>query len=277
MRLAILAGYAAVLIAVLPALAEDDPVVAVVNGTEIHRSKVLESARSLPEAYQQNLDQIYPALVDRLVSLQLLAEAGRQGNLQEDPEVKALMAVYENEAIRHVYIQRLLAASITDAALQAKYAEYVAANPPQTEVRARHILVATEAEAVAVIAELDAGQKFEDLAKQKSTDPAGPNGGDLGYFVAEEMVKPFADAAFALEKGQHTKEPVQTEFGWHVILVEDKREREPPSFEELKSDLDNQMSQDVIQAKLDELRSGADVKLFNQDGTPMAPLSESAP
>lgn len=277
MRLAVLAGYAAALIAAWPACAEEDPVVAIVNGTEIRHSKVLESAQSLPEAYQQNLDQIYPALVDRLVSLQLLAEAGRHGNLQEDPEVKALMAAYENEAVRHVYIERLLKGSITDAALQEKYAEYVAANPPQTEVRARHILVATEEEAKAVIAALDEGQKFEELAAQKSTDPAAQNGGDLGYFLAEEMVKPFADAAFALEKGQYTKAPVQTEFGWHVILVEDKRERKAPSFEELRGDLENQMSQEVIQARIDELRADADVKMFNKDGTPMAPSGESTP
>lgn len=277
MRLAILAGYAAVLIAVMPARAEDDPIVAVVNGNEIRHSKVIESAQSLPEAYRQNLDQIYPALVDRLVSLELLAEEGRHGNLQDDPEVKALMAAYESEAIRHVYVQRLIAASITDEVLKAKYDEYVKAHPPQTEVRARHILVATKEEAEAVIKELDGGAKFEDLAKQKSTDPAAQNGGDLGYFVAEEMVKPFADAAFALEKGQYTKEPVQTEFGWHVILVEDKRDRKAPTFEEMKTDLENQMSQDIIQAKLKELRSGADVKLFNQDGTPMAPVDETAP
>jgi peptidyl-prolyl cis-trans isomerase C len=277
MRLAILAGCAAALVAVVPARAEEDPVAAVVNGTEIHRSQVLESAQSLPEAYRQNLDQIYPALLDRLVSLELLTEQGRQGNLQDDPEVKALIATYENEAIRHVYIQRLLAAALTDEVLKAKYDEYVAAHPPQTEVRARHILVATKEDAEAIIAALDGGAKFEDLAKEKSTDPAAQNGGDLGYFVAEEMVKPFADAAFALEKGQYTKEPVQTEFGWHVILVEDKRERKAPSFEEMRGDLENQMSQDVIQAKLKELRSGADVKLFNQDGTPMAPSSDVVP
>jgi peptidyl-prolyl cis-trans isomerase C len=277
MRLAILAGYAAALIAVLPARAEDDPVAAIVNGTEIHRSKVLESAQSLPEAYRQNLDQIYPALVDRLVSLELLTEQARQSNLQDDPEVKALIAAYESEAIRHVFIQRLLAAALTDEVLKAKYDEYVAAHPPQTEVRARHILVATKEDAEAIITALDGGAKFEDLAKEKSTDPAAQNGGDLGYFVAEEMVKPFADAAFALEKGQYTKEPVQTEFGWHVILVEDKRERKAPSFEEMRPDLENQMSQDVIQTKLKELRSGADVKLFNQDGTPMAPSSDVVP
>ncbi|MGE4123619.1 MAG: peptidylprolyl isomerase, partial [Solirubrobacterales bacterium] len=95
------------------------------------------------------------------------------------------------------------------------------------------------------------------------------NGGDLGYFTAAEMVKPFADAAFALEKGTYSKTPVQTEFGWHVIFVEDKRERAAPTFEELKAEIQNQLSQEAIDAKIVELRKTADVKMFNQDGTPM--------
>jgi peptidyl-prolyl cis-trans isomerase C len=269
MRLAILAGYAAVLLgAALPARAEEDPVVAIVNGAEIRRSQVMESAESLPQEYQQNIDQIFPALLERLVSLELLAAQGREANLQDDAEVKEMMADYETEAVRHVYVRRLIAAEVTEEKMKAEYDRYVAANPPQTEVRARHILVATEEEATAIIAALDGGAKFEDLAKEKSTDPAAQNGGDLGYFLAEEMVKPFADAAFALEKGQYTKTPVQTEFGWHVILVEDKRERTPPPYEELKPEIQNQLSQDVIEAKIKDLRSSAEIELFNQDGTP---------
>jgi len=277
MRLAILAGCAAAFIAVLPARAEEDPVVAVVNGNEIHRSKVVESAQSLPQEYQQNFDQIYPALLERMVSLELLAEEARKANLQDDPEVKALMEAYQSEAIRRVYISRVIADQVTEDDLKAEYNKYVAAHPPQTEVRARHILVASKEEAEAIIKELDGGAKFDELAKQKSTDPAAQNGGDLGYFVAEEMVKPFADAAFALEKGQYTKAPVQTEFGWHVILVEDKRERKAPTYDELKGEIQNQLSQDAIEAKLKELRAGADVKLFNQDGTPMTAPPEATP
>lgn len=281
MRLAILAGYAAVLLGVaLPARAEEDPVVAIVNGAEIRRSQVVASAESLPQEYQQNFDQIFPALLERLVSLELLAAESRKDNLQDDAEVKELMANYETEAIRRVYIQRLVAAEVTEEKMKAEYDVYIGANPPQTEVRARHILVATEEEAKAVIASLDGGAKFEDLAKEKSTDPAAQNGGDLGYFLADEMVKPFADAAFALEKGQYSRTPVQTEFGWHVILVEDKRQRTPPTYEELKAEIQNQLSQDVIEAKIKDLRSGAEIELFNQDGTPAteAPvLPEAAP
>ncbi len=269
MRLAIVAGLAAAVILFVPAMAEDDPVAAVVNGKEIHRSAVMATAEGLPDAYRQNIDKIYPALLERMVSLELLAEEGRKENLIEDPEVKALIKAYEEEAIRRVYMERLIATAVTDAAMKTEFDSYIAANPPQPEVRARHILVATKEEADAIIKELEGGAKFEDLAKAKSTDPAAQNGGDLGYFTAAEMVKPFADAAFALEKGTYSKTPVQTEFGWHVIFVEDKRERAAPTFEELKAEIQNQLSQEAIDAKIVELRKTADVKMFNQDGTPM--------
>lgn len=269
MRLAVVAGFAAAVVLLAPAMAEDDPVAALVNGKEIHRSQVLETAQGLPDAYRQNIDKIYPALVERMVSLELLAAQGRQENLLEDAEVQALIKAYEDEAIRRVYMERLIATAVTDAAMKAEYDKYITANPAQTEVRARHILVASKEEAEAIIKELDGGAKFEDLAKQNSTDPAAQNGGDLGYFTASEMVKPFADAAFALEKGTYTKAPVQTEFGWHVILVEDKRERQAPTFDELKGEIENQLSQDAIEAKIAELRQGAEVKMFNQDGSPL--------
>lgn len=269
MRLAVVAGFAAAVVFLAPAVAEDDPVAAIVNGKEIHRSQVLETAQGLPDAYRQNIDKIYPALVERMVSLELLGAQGRKENMLEDAEVQALIKAYEDEAIRRVYMERLIAAKVTDATMKAEYDKYVAANPPQTEVRARHILVASKEEAEAIIKQLEGGAKFEDLAKQNSTDPAAQNGGDLGYFVASEMVKPFADAAFALEKGQYSKEPVQTEFGWHVILVEDKRERQAPTFDELKGEIQNQLSQDAIEAKIAELREGAEIKMFNQDGSPL--------
>src|SRR5258707_501640 len=233
----LMAGVAAILVLTTqPLLADDaapaaatpaadaDPVVATVNGTPLHRSDVIASARSLPEQYQQQIDLIFPALVERLVGLELLAQAGRDANIATDPEVQKMMKAYESEAIRHVYMTNLIHDAVTDAEVQKRYDAYVAANPPKTEIHARHILLKTKEEAVAVIAELDKGANFADLAKAKSTDPAASNGGDLGYFLPEEMVKPFADAALALGKGQYTETPVPTEFGWHVILLEDKRE-----------------------------------------------------
>ncbi|MGH6938988.1 peptidylprolyl isomerase [Hypericibacter sp.] len=282
----LMAGVAAVLVfATQPLLADDattttpaaapaapaadaDPVVAIVNGTPLHRSDVVASARGLPEQYQQQIDLIFPALVERLVGLELLAQAGRDANLANDPEVQKMMKVYEGQAIRQVYMTNLIHDGVTDEEVKKRYDAYVAANPPKTEIHARHILLKTKEEAVAVIAELDKGANFAELAKTKSTDPAASNGGDLGYFLPEEMVKPFADAALALEKGKYTETPVQTEFGWHVIFLEDKRERKPPTLDEMKQELQSQIAEEIVGKKVEALRATAKVELFNPDGTP---------
>jgi len=267
----LMAGVAAVLaLATQPLLADDaaDPVVATVNGTALHRSDVIASARGLPEQYQQQIDMIFPALVERLIGLELLSQAGREANLANDAEVQKMMKAYENEAIRHVYMTNLIHDGVTDEEVKKRYDAYVASNPPKTEIHARHILLKTKEEAEAVIAELDKGADFAGLAKTKSTDPAASNGGDLGYFLPEEMVKPFADAAMALEKGKYTAQPVQTEFGWHVILLEDKRDRKPPTLDEMKQELQGQIAEEIVSKKVQELRSTAKVELFNPDGTP---------
>jgi peptidyl-prolyl cis-trans isomerase C len=279
MKKLLMAGAAALLVLTAQPLAaaEDDPVVATVNGKERHRSDVAASARGLPEQYQQQIDVIFPALVERLIGLELLAEAGRAQKLADDAEVKELMRAYEDEAIRRVYIRRLIETGVTDAELKKRYDEYVANHPPQTEIRARHILVKTKEEAEAVIAELGKGADFAELAKQKSTDPAAANGGDLGYFLPEEMVKPFADAAMALEKGAYSKTPVETEFGWHVIKLEDKRERKAPTFDEMKDELRSQVSQDLVNKKVEELRAAAKIEMFNPDGSPMQPQAPANP
>jgi peptidyl-prolyl cis-trans isomerase C len=269
----LLASLAAILAFISqPLLADDaaDPVVATVNGKPLHHSDVVASARGLPEQYQQQIDMIFPALVERLIGLELLAQAGRQANLADDPEVQKLMKDYETQAIRQVYMTHLIHDAVTDAEVKKRYDAYVAANPPKTEIHARHILLKTKEDAEAVIAELDKGANFAELAKKKSTDPAASTGGDLGYFLPEEMVKPFADAAMALEKGKYTEKPVQTEFGWHVILLEDKRERKVPTLDEMKSELESQIAEEVVSKKVEELRSAAKIQLFNPDGTPKA-------
>ena len=134
---------------------------------------------------------------------------------------------------------------------------------------ARHILVEKEDDAKAIIAALDKGADFATLAKEKSTDPAKDNGGDLGFFSREDMVPEFADAAFKLQKGEYTKTPVHSQFGWHVIKVEDRRTAAPPSFEDSKQQLTNELAREVIGAKIKDLRSGAKIEMFALDGSPL--------
>lgn len=251
---------------VAPAKPADDPVVARVNGKELHRSEVDSAQRSVAAQGQQMTTE---ALIDQMVAGMLITEAGRKAKLADDPEVKRKTMQFEDRVIQQVYISRAVEAGATDAKLHEQYDKFVKEQPAKEEVSARHILVTGEDEAKAVIAELDKGADFATLAKQKSTDPAKDNGGDLGFFSRESMVPEFADAAFKLGKGEYTKVPVHSEFGWHVIKVDDRRTAAPPSFEESKNELTNEVARDIINAKVKALRDGAKVETFALDGSPM--------
>lgn len=254
----------------LPVTAEDDPVVARVNGAELHRSDVIAAQRSLPQQYQQvPLEQFYPRLLDQLVTGMLIADAGRKAKLADDPEVKARTARAEDRIIQEVYINRAVEAAATDAKLHEQYDKFVKEQPAKEEVSARHILVASEDEAKAIIGDLGKGADFATIAKQKSTDPAKDTGGDLGFFTRDSMVPEFADAAFNLGKGEYTKTPVHTQFGWHVIKVEDRRTAPPPSFEESKEELTGEIAREAITAEVKALRDGAKIETFTLDGAPM--------
>lgn len=246
-------------------------VVARVDGTELHLSDVEAAQQNLPpQAQKLPLEQIYPILLDRLVDGALITEAGRKDHLDEDPERQRRLKRYEDRLVQEAYLNRAIKNAETEDRLKARYRTFVKERAGHEEVHARHILVKTEAEAQSVIAELDKGADFAALAKKYSTDPGAASGGDLGYFGLDEMVKEFADAAFALPAAQYTKAPVKTEFGWHVILVEDHRVGTPPSFEEARGEVSQLVAHDVVDAKLKELRGAAKIETFGLDGKPLA-------
>ncbi len=250
-----------------PASAEDetpgeDPVLAVVNGTEIRRSEVVESARSLPPEYQAQIDQILPALVERYVDLKLLGDRAEANGLADDSEVKEILARLQQDVVREVYLRRYLGERVTEEVLQARYQDFLKANPPQPEVHARHILVPTKEEAQAVIEQLKSGKDFAAVAAEISKGGSAQKGGDLGYILKGDMVPEFAEAAFTLQPGETSKEPVETRLGWHVIKVEDRRDRQPPSFEEVKGDLESAAQQELVTALIQELRDDAKVEIM---------------
>ena len=193
-----------------------------------------------------------------VADLFLLAEEAEAAGLDEDPEVAAQIKLQRMSTLASALAGNYLEENPpTDAELRAEYSAQVAGYQPQ-QYKARHILLETEDEAQAVIAQLDEGADFAELAQEKSTGPSGPNGGDLGWFPPDSMVEPFSDAVVALENGNYTSEPVQTQFGWHVILREDSRETEAPSFEEVKERLKPVVEQKKLQSYLDGLRSADD-------------------
>ncbi len=274
-NLRVLAGAAVMALIAFPAVlhaqqdgAPDDPVVARVDGEEIRRSDVMEMARTLPAKYQAQLTQYYPLLVQRLVDFKLAGKAGRAAGLADDEAVRARLVKAEERMIREAYIEREVLARITDEGLQAEYEDFLASNPPAIEHHARHILVTSEEAARAVIAKLDEGADFAELAKESSTGPSGAQGGDLGYFTADQMVPEFSEAAAKLDPGQYSKDPVQTQFGWHVIKVEDRRTAEPPGFEEVQPQLREKMAREAVAAIFKQLRDGATVEIVSEAAAP---------
>ncbi len=244
---------------------EADPVVATVNGKEILRSEVLASAASLPPQMRAQAEQLLPVLLERLVDIHLITEAASAEGLETDEEVVERAAEMKKEVMRQVYLERLVDEEVTDEKLQEQYDAFIAANPPEQQVKARHILVEDEAAAKEIIEELDGGADFAELAGERSVGPSGPRGGDLGYFTSGTMVPAFSEAAFALEPGSYTAEPVQTQFGWHVILVEDKRDSPVPSLDEMREQLTEELTRSIFQEKLAELRDGADIEIIQPE------------
>jgi peptidyl-prolyl cis-trans isomerase C len=258
----------------------DDPVVARVNGTALHRSEVINGMRGLPPQVQQQQppEKLYGYVLDNLLATTLLSQAAHKAKVQDEPDVKRRIAMLEEQLIAQSYIEKLVEKSATDAALKARYDKFVKEAPPREEVHARHILLANEADAKAVIEELKKGGDFAKLAQEKSTDPAGKtSGGDLGYFTKEEMVPDFADAAFKLKPGEITQAPVHTQFGWHVIKLEDRRAAKAPTFDQLKPQLVRDVGREVFEKKLNELKTAAKIEVFNADGSkPGAPPPAAA-
>jgi len=253
------------------AVAGADPVVARVNGEELHRSDVTRMVAQLPPQVQQMpIEMIYPAVIDQLVSGKLVAAAGYKDKLQDSAEVKDEIKRAEERAVQRAFIQKEVKARITPKAYDDAYQAFLKQNPPQEEVKAAHILVEKEEDAKAIIAQLKKGGDFAKLAKEKSKDSvAAEQGGDLGYFTKDAMVEPFANAAFAMAKGEVSKEPVKTQFGYHIIKVEDKRTQPAPTLDEVKPQLEQTLSKDIVTALVDELRAGAKVETFQMDGSPM--------
>ena len=262
---------APVLLAVQPARAADNnTVVAKVNGYEIKMADVLQAREQMgPEAasYPQNV--IYEFLVNALVNTHLVADEGKKQGLQKDPGVRRRVDRLEERVIEQEYLSRRVDKDLTDDKLREAYQQMLKNTPPEEEVHARHILVASEATAMDVLARLNKGEDFATVAKQTSTDSSAAAGGDLGYFTRERMVKPFSDAAFALKPGSYTDKPVRSQFGWHLIKVEDKRMKAPPTFDEAKEDVRAETSRALAESYVAELRKKGKVEMFTPDGKPL--------
>ena len=246
----------------LAELIDETKTYATVNGTAITGKEVKAFAASLPVQLQQAPgENLLTLIVNQLVNDKLVTDNAFSSGIESDADVQARLADLKKQLVRDTYLKKQVDDTITEAELKAKYDEMLANTPDVPEIHARHILVKTEDEAKAIITELDNGADFAALAKEKSTGPSAANGGDLGYFNKTAMVKEFADAAFAMDKGTYSKTPVKTQFGYHVIKVEDKRMQPKPEFAAVEQRVRAQVADEKVRALIEKLRAKADLTL----------------
>lgn len=274
-----LLGGAAALAQGTPSTAAPDPIVAKVNGEAIHLSDVKEAAEALPENLRGMPQQtLLPMLLDQVIDGRALVAEAHKSGLDKDPAVQRQVAAAEDRALQTAMLTKEVTPTITEDALHARYDQEYAGKPGEDEVHARHILVDSEADAKKIIADLKGGADFAALAKQYSKDPSGAkDGGDLGFFKKDEMVPEFANAAFAMQPGQTSQEPVHSQFGWHVIQVVERRKAVPPTFEQAHDELRQKMIQEGVQKAVAKARASATIERFNLDGSPMRATDTAEP
>ena len=279
-RIAPFAAFAALCCLAGPLAAQPapDPVVARVDGAEIRASDLQDAIQSLPPEYRNMPPQnLYPALLEQLVDRKAVALMARKEGLDKDPAVQRQMARADEEALQSALFHREIGPQITDQALHARYDRDIAGKPGETEVHARHILVSSEADATAIIAQIKQGGDFAAIAKARSGDPAAADGGDLGWFKKGDMLPEFSTVAFALKPGEISEKPVHTSYGWHVIKVEDRRTAAAPTFEQAHDELRSQMIREGVQKLVGQALAAVKVEKFNPDGSAVRPTDAAEP
>jgi peptidyl-prolyl cis-trans isomerase C len=251
------------------AAADPNRVVAVVDGYEIRMSDVNAARDMLPpeaQAYPPNV--VFDYLLNSIINSRIVAEEARKTGVNKNADVQRRMARLEERMLEQEYLIRRIDKELDDKQLRAAYDRMVKETPAEEEVRARHILVSDEKAAIDVIGRLNKGEDFAAIAKQVSTDGSAQAGGDLGYFTRERMVKPFSDAAFDMKPGTYTTRPVRTQFGFHVIRVEDKRAKKPPTFEEAEEEVRMAARRDLAESYVSTLREKSKIETFGMEGRP---------
>ena len=259
------------IVAAPPAKSDPDAVVATVNGDPITQLDLAVAEPTLHDALAQvPADQQYTELLKAVIGIRLMAKAASDAGLDKTKENANLIKFTQDRTLRYLYLQDKMTA-ITDDAVKAAYDAEVTKFVPQDEIHVEHILVSTEQDAKDIIAQLDKGASFEDLAKSKSSDSSAQGGGDLGWIGKGQTVQAFEDAAFALDIGKYTETPVQSQFGWHVIKLLEKRKSAPPALADRQDDIRSQLQQQLYVDLTNKLFAAAKVVVIQQPGaTPPA-------
>src|ERR1700758_2280227 len=263
---------AMVLLASLPVRAEDaNPVLAKVNGSEIRQSDVALAEEELgPSLAQMDPATKKENVLAFLIDMKIVAKAAEAKKIEDRDDFKARLAFSRNRLLMDNLLATEGKAATTEEAMKKVYDEAAKQIAGEQEVHARHILVETEDEAKAIEAELKKGTDFAELAKSKSKDPGASDGGDLGFFTKDQMVPEFANVAFSLEPGK-ISDPVKTQFGWHIIKVEEKRNRKAPDFEQVKPQIETYVTRKAQAEYVAKLRQAAKVERLDKPEDAAAP------
>ena len=257
--------------------AQNIPIVANVNNEEISLETMIHAMNELPpEIQSQPFMSYYEDLLERVIDIKLFAQEGKKMKLDEEPSVRAAIDFVIEKVLMQAFLSKYIQENIKEENIKASYSNFIADETSREEIKASHILIDTESEAIDIINMLNDGDDFAELAKNKSTGPSGPSGGDLGWFKRGQMVPPFEKAAFSLNKNEITQRPVQTQFGWHVIKIFDKRIPEAPSYENMKSKLIQDLERKIVSKKIQDLRNDALIeKLSSSELEPLLNLPVS--
>ncbi|WJR69363.1 peptidylprolyl isomerase [Neorhizobium sp. CSC1952] len=259
------AALAAAIFSQAPVFAAEDPVVAKVGNLEIRQSELDLAVQNLdPQLAQLPDEQKKVAALSGAIDVKLLASGAIAEGVRDTDDFKKRMDYIADRELHNAFFRKHVIDAVTPEEVKARYDKEIAALPKQEEVHARHILVKTEDEAKAVIADLDAGKDFAEIAKEKSQDSNKDEGGDLGWFGRGRMVPEFEEAAFALKKGEYTKTPVKSQFGFHVIKLEDTRDAPPPAFEQVQDQVRQLVMRDKYVALIDKAKAEQKVEIVDE-------------
>lgn len=256
---------------------DDSPVIAKVNGEGITRNEVFALLQNISQQMQQvPAEQLLPMAIEQEINNKIISQKAAKAKLENNADVLKQLSEIKKQLVRAKFVEVEVNQKITDTKVKEAYADYVNNFPKVEEVKAAHILVDDEGKAKELIKKLNEGADFAELAKESSKDGTAQNGGDLGYFAKTDVVPEFAEAAFSTEIGSYTKAPVKSNFGYHIIKVEDKRVRPAADFETAKPYLEQELRRKALDEIIMSWREEADIERFDIDGNPVQPAEEGA-
>lgn len=254
-----------------------DPVVAVVDGQKITYRDVMADKETLPEQFKALPDEkLFPLLQNKVVDTILIEKAASASKISENPEVKEAIKQATAQFIQQAFLADKIKGVITDEAIKKKYDEFAKNFTGQQEIQVRHILLKDKTTAMAAIKALKNGTDFNKLAKEKSLDSTAKSGGDLGFVLPGELPKELDDVVASLKPGAFSEEPVKSDFGWHILKVEGKRDAKVPAFDEVKGELRTLMTEEALGTILQDLRTKSKVELFDAKGNPIKDVKPAA-